>query len=423
MAFNKVCVIGLGYIGLPTACMFATHGIDVVGMDNNTDIINKLSRGDLHIFEPGLKELVDQATKSGHLRISNSVEQADAFIITVPTPFYDDKKADMRHVVAATTALIEHLRPGNLVVLESTSPPRTTVDSVKPILEKSGLVAGKDFYLAYSPERVLPGKILDELIHNARVIGGITPESAEAGKHLYSHFVKGQILLTDSTTAEMVKLMENTTRDINIAIANEFCRLADRFGVDVWEAIELANLHPRINILKPGIGVGGHCISVDPWFLVEAAPEESPLVLTARKVNDDQPEFVCRLIEQDLGPLQNLKIAFLGLAFKPDVDDLRESPAVTLARLLTSKGADLEAYEPFKPGAEIAGLNIQEDLSKCLKDKDLIILAVGHQQFKTLDPIYIKSLTDARSVYDAVNGWDKISWEEAGFTYFGMAKK
>ena len=422
MAFNKVCVIGLGYIGLPTACMFATHGIDVVGMDNNTDIINKLSRGDLHIFEPGLKELVDQATKSGHLRISNSVEQADAFIITVPTPFYDDKKADMRHVVAATTALIEHLRPGNLVVLESTSPPRTTVDSVKPILEKSGLVAGKDFYLAYSPERVLPGKILDELIHNARVIGGVTPESAEAGKHLYSHFVKGQILLTDSTTAEMVKLMENTTRDINIAIANEFCRLADRFGVDVWEAIELANLHPRINILKPGIGVGGHCISVDPWFLVEAAPEESPLVLTARKVNDDQPEFVCKLIERDLGPLQNLKIAFLGLAFKPDVDDLRESPAVILARLLTSKGVDLEAYEPFKPGAKIAGLNIQEDLANCLKEKDLIILAVGHQQFKTLDPIYIKSLTDARSVYDAVNGWNKTSWQEAGFTYFGMAK-
>lgn len=422
MAFNKICVIGLGYIGLPTACMFATHGIDVVGMDNNPDIIKKLSQGDLHIFEPGLKELVEQATKTGHLRISNSVEPADAFIITVPTPFFDDKKADMRYVEAASTAIIAHLRPGNLVILESTSPPRTTVDRVRPILEKSGLVAGKDFYLVYSPERVLPGKILDELIHNARVIGGITSESAEAGKHLYSHFVKGQILLTDSTTAEMVKLIENTTRDINIAIANEFCRLADRFGVDVWEAIELANLHPRINILKPGIGVGGHCISVDPWFLVEAAPEESPLVLTARKVNDDQPEFVCKLIERDLGPLQNLKIAFLGLAFKPDVDDLRESPAVILARLLTSKGVDLEAYEPFKPGAKIAGLNIQKDLSKCLKEKDLIILAVGHQQFKTLDPIYVKSLTDARSVYDAVNGWDKTSWEEAGFKYFGMAK-
>jgi UDP-N-acetyl-D-mannosaminuronic acid dehydrogenase len=279
----KVCIIGLGYIGLPTATMFATHGVDVVGVDVNENVLNKLQNGSIHIEEPGLQEIFQEAIHNKKLTIKNTPEKADAFIIAVPTPFLHDdygeyegkkyKKADMSYVVSATESILPYLEPGNLVILESTSPPRTTVDLIKPIIERTGLKVGTDLLLAYSPERVLPGKILIELKENARVIGGITPESAEKGRDLYARFVIGEIVLTDATTAELVKLMENTYRDVNIAIANEFSRLADRFGVDVWEAIKIANLHPRVNILNPGPGVGGHCISVDPWFLVERAPD------------------------------------------------------------------------------------------------------------------------------------------------------
>jgi UDP-N-acetyl-D-mannosaminuronic acid dehydrogenase len=266
MNFEKICVMGLGYIGLPTASTFATQGVHVVGVDVNPQVISTLRNGGLHIHEPGLRTLVQAALGSGNLAVSEKPELADAFIIAVPTPFYDDKRADMRAVTSATEAIVPYLRKGNLVLLESTSPPRTTVDLLKPILEKSGLRAGEDFYLAYSPERVLPGQILRELIENARVVGGVNPASSDAARDLYAIFVKGEIIPTDATTAEMVKLMENTCRDVNIALANEFSRLAERFGVDVWEAISLANRHPRINILRPGPGVGGHCISVDPWF-------------------------------------------------------------------------------------------------------------------------------------------------------------
>ncbi|MBI3739531.1 MAG: nucleotide sugar dehydrogenase, partial [Chloroflexi bacterium] len=274
--FKKICVLGLGYIGLPTASTFAAHGVKVLGVDVNPQVIETLRNGGIHIHEPGLRETVQSALASGNFNVSTSLEEADAFLIAVPTPFQENKfgeyngqkykLADMRAVTSATEAIVPFLRKGNLVVLESTSPPRTTIELVAPILARSGLQAGRDFHLAYSPERVLPGQILRELIENARVIGGVTPESAQAGADLYSIFVKGQIVQTDATTAEMVKLMENTYRDVNIAIANEFARLADKFGVDVWEAIQIASLHPRVKILSPGPGVGGHCISVDPWF-------------------------------------------------------------------------------------------------------------------------------------------------------------
>ena len=274
MNFQKICVIGLGYIGLPTASTFATHGLRVVGVDINPHVIETLRNGNIHIYEPGLRTVVEAAVRSGNLTVSDQPEEADAFLILVPTPFYEDeygeyegrkyRRADLRAVTAATESIVPHLRKGNLVILESTSPPRTTVDLVQPILEKSGLKAGIDFHLCYSPERVFPGQILRELIENARVVGGVTPESAAAGCELYSIFVKGEIIATDATTAELVKLMENTTRDVNIALANEFARLAEKYGVDVWEAIDLANRHPCINIINPGPGVGGHCISVDP---------------------------------------------------------------------------------------------------------------------------------------------------------------
>ena len=391
MNFQKICVLGLGYIGLPTASTFATHGLRVIGVDVNPRVVNTLKSGDIHIHEPGLRTLVEAAVKSGNLTVSPTPEAADAFLIAVPTPFYENqfqeyegrkyKLADMRAVISAAEAIVPCLRKGNLVVLESTSPPRTTIDLVAPILERSGLKAGSDFHLCYSPERVLPGQILHELIENARVIGGVTPESARAGRDLYALFVKGNILETDATTAEMVKLMENTTRDINIAIANEFSRLAEKFGVDVWEAINLANLHPRINILSPGTGVGGHCISVDPWFFVETAPELTPLIYHARQVNDGQPLFVVQKIKQAAGELKNKRIAALGLAYKSDVDDLRESPAAEVVHLLQREGALVKVWEPFKPNTSVNGIQTAATLEATLKDAELLLLLVRHSEF------------------------------------------
>jgi UDP-N-acetyl-D-mannosaminuronic acid dehydrogenase len=413
----------MGYIGLPTASVFAGNSIQVTGMDIKADIIDGLKVGKLHIFEPGLRNLFLDALKSGYLDVSTEVRPADAFIIAVPTPFYEDKRADLRAVISATESIVPHLQPGNLVILESTSPPRTTTDVVAPILEKSGLNVGKDFLLAYSPERVLPGKILQELVGNARVIGGVNRASAEAGRDLYRTFVKGDIILTDATTAEMIKLMENTSRDINIAIANEFARLAEHFNVDIGEAINIANLHPRVEILRPGVGVGGHCISVDPWFLVEAAPETAQLIRTARQINDDQPEFIAGLIEKAAGGLEGKRVGLLGLAFKPNVDDLRESPAVELAHHLQNRGATIYAYEPFRVDAGLAGIDQVASLETALIDADLIVLAVAHDQFKDLDPEEIREKTKAEVVFDAVRVWDKAAWEQAGFRFAGLARK
>lgn len=422
MDFKSLCVIGMGYIGLPTASIFASNGLRVTGMDINADIIDGLKVGKLHIFEPGLKDLFLSALESDCLNVSREVTPADAFIIAVPTPFDEDKRADLRAVVAASESIFPHLQPGNLVILESTSPPRTTLDIVAPILEKSGLTSGEDFLLAYSPERVLPGRILQELVDNPRVIGGVNQASAKAGRDLYRKFVKGDIILTDATTAEMVKLMENTSRDISIAIANEFSRLAQQFDVDIWEAIRIANLHPRIEILRPGVGVGGHCISVDPWFLVEAAPNDARLIQMARTINDEQPEFVAKLIHEAAGVLAQKKIAFLGLSFKPNVDDLRESPAIKLAQHLSRMGAAVTAYEPFKEDASFEGFTQAASLDAALFDADLVVLAVAHDQFTDLQPEKIKSKTSARVVFDAVRGWDKTAWEDEGFQFFGLAR-
>ena len=425
MKFQKICVIGLGYIGLPTASTFAAHGINVLGVDISQHIIDTLNKGEIHIHEPGLLDEVKKAIQSGNFKAATKPEEADAFIITVPTPFLHDKfgeyngvtykLADMRAVISAAESILPFLRKGNLVVLESTSPPRTTVDLVTPILARSGLEAGRDFHLVYSPERVLPGQIMRELIENARVIGGVTPESAQAGSDLYATFVKGKIIQTDATTAEMVKLMENTYRDVNIAIANEFSRLADKFGVDVWEAISIANLHPRVKILTPGPGVGGHCISVDPWFFVEAAPELTPLIYHSRQVNDAQPHFVVDTVKRALGLLEGKKIAALGLAYKPDVDDLRESPANEIVRLLQHEGAQVKAWEPFKPDAKLAGINMSPTFEDAIKDADALLLLVNHTEFTKLNPDQIAQKTKARIVIDTVNGWNNEAWKTAGF--------
>jgi UDP-N-acetyl-D-mannosaminuronic acid dehydrogenase len=416
MKFDHICVIGLGYIGLPTASKFASCGVNVTGVDNNLDVVTSLQNGRVHIYEPGLRELVASVMQNGKLQVSEKPVEADAFIISVPTPFYNDKKAAMSFVQSAAESVMPVLRRGNLVVLESTSPPLTTRKIVLPILEKSGLKAGKDFKLAYSPERVLPGQILKELVANARVIGGIDEESSEAGRDLYSIFVEGEIVLTDSTTSEMVKLMENTYRDVNIAIANEFSRLAERFGVDVWEAVAIANRHPRVKILNPGPGVGGHCISVDPWFLVESAPDITPLIHTARQVNDSQPHFVVSTLKRIMGSLQGKNIAALGLAYKPDVDDLRESPAVEVAQLLAKEGAAVTTFEPFKTDFKIDGVTAAESLEEALKTADVVLLLVAHTQFKQLDPKEVARLTRSRFVFDTVNGFQPHLWKAAGFT-------
>jgi UDP-N-acetyl-D-mannosaminuronic acid dehydrogenase len=415
MKFEKICVLGLGYIGLPVASTFAVHGINVIGVDVNQRVVSILQNGDIHIHEPGLRTVVQAAFRSGNLSVCDKPTEADGFIIAVPTPFCDDKSADLSYVIAAAEAIVPYLRPGNLVMLESTSPPKTTVNVVAPILERSGLKAGTDFYLAYTPERVLPGQILQELIENARVIGGVDQASAEAGRDLYALFVRGEIILTDATTAEMVKLMENTYRDINIAIAIEFSRLAERFGVDGWEAIKLANRHPRVNILRPGPGVGGHCIRVDPWFLVEAAPDLTPLILTARQVNDSQPRHVANLIMSALEGLPEKRVALLGLTYKPDVDDLRESPAIETARILVDLGCQVYAYDPINSSAQVSGVTTVPTLKEALSEADVFVLMVMHTALKELEPSMVASLTRTRIGVDAVDGWQREAWEASGF--------
>lgn len=432
--FNRICVLGLGYIGLPTASTFAAHGVDVLGVDVNPQVLDTLRHGEVHIQEPGLRSAYQSALGSGKLTVAAQPAEADAFLIAVPTPFYEDKfgeylgqkyrLADMRAVTSAAESIVPFLRKGNLVVLESTSPPRTTIERIAPILSRSGLEAGRDFHLAYSPERVLPGHILHELTENARVVGGVTPESAQAAAALYAIFVKGEIIQTDATTAELVKLMENTYRDANIAIANEFSRLADHFGVDVWEAIHLANRHPRVKILNPGPGVGGHCISVDPWFLVEAAPELAPLIASARRVNDVQPRYVVDVVRRAVPTLRGSKLAALGLAYKPDVDDLRESPAAEVVRLLQKEGAFVKAWEPFSPHAALPAITVADSLESALADAQAIVLLVLHTEFLRLGPREIASKTKARIVIDTVNGWNTPDWQNSEFqiTRLGVGK-
>ncbi|HAE39483.1 MAG TPA: UDP-N-acetyl-D-mannosamine dehydrogenase [Candidatus Riflebacteria bacterium] len=396
---KQICVLGLGYIGLPTSSILAAKGYQVLGVDVSKRVVDTINSGKIHITEPDLDLFVKAAVQSGKLRASLTPEPAEAFIIAVPTPFKDGKKPDMSYVEAATRSIVKYLRPGNLVILESTSPPQTCSQIILPLLKEAGFTPGRDIYLAHCPERVLPGQIMREVVENERVIGGYTPECAEKAKELYASFVKGAIHLTDSTTAEMVKLVENSFRDVNIAFANELSLICDSLKLNVWELIKLANLHPRVNILRPGPGVGGHCIAVDPWFIVDACPKDAKLIRTAREVNDSKPEFVVKKVRQAAERFKNPVIGILGLAYKPDIDDLRESPAIEIAHeLKKNQTGTLMVCEPYcheHPDFTLC------DLDATLKQSDILVLLVAHQQFKKID----KELLKPKIVIDTCGIW------------------
>lgn len=412
---KKVCVLGLGYIGLPTASVLAVNGFNVVGVDVNEDLVKIINKGGVHIEEPGLGTVVQAAINSGNLKASVVPEEADAFIIAVPTPFKEDKKPDMSYVEAATKSVVPHLKNGNMVILESTSPPRTTEGLIGPIIEANGFRVGEDIFLAHCPERVLPGHILRELTENDRVIGGINRKSAEVAAALYSKFVAGKIYLTDATTAEMVKLVENTYRDVNIALANELATISEKLGINMWEVRELANKHPRVDVLCPGPGVGGHCISVDPWFIVSEFPEESTIIKMARDINDEKPSQVAKEIMRLVEGIENPKIAILGVSYKADIDDTRESPASKIIeRLLYFKEKwplSLSIYDPHVKQFEY----ILSGFEDALRNSNILVIVTDHGEFKCLDPKEVGSLMKDKVVLDTRNCLDHQRWKENGF--------
>jgi len=458
----KVCIIGLGYIGFPTACVVARAGHEVLGVDVNSDLIHILNNGGLHIVnEDGLMDVARDAFSSGRLRVSDHPETSDVFILAVPTPYRKVGKteispaarqeaaislgdsesrritglcasygatevvqphgstvkygADLSYVEQATYEIAPYIRPGNLVILESTVSPGTTEGLVRGILEEeTGLISGKDIYLAHAPERVLPGRILKELTENDRIIGGIDEESTRRAVDFYRSFVHGEVVGTDATTAELVKLMENTFRDVNIALANEFSLICEELGVNVYEAIALANRHPRVNILRPGPGVGGHCIAVDPYFIVEAAPDKAKLISLARQINSLMPHHVLRLVRKMAETARQSGIAIekvvaLGASYKPDVGDERESPALEVASLLREEGYQVFIHDPYIPRFS------QKNLGELLDGADLAVMLTDHKVYREmLVPDEVISRMRHPFILDT-RGFFRAEWDRAGF--------
>lgn len=382
---KKVCVIGLGYIGLPTAALLANRGYDVHGVDIVESTVNTINAGKIHIVEPELDTFVKSAVNSGKLKASLKPDFADIFIIAVPTPFHDGFVPNVDYVVSATKSISPHVKEGNIVILESTSPVGTT-ELVEKTLKEEKIDTSK-IYIAHCPERVLPGKIMKELVENDRIVGGLTPDATSKTVEFYKTFVSGEVLSTDAKTAEMAKLTENSFRDANIAFANELSMLCDKFDINVWELISLANRHPRVNILQPGAGVGGHCIAVDPWFIVHAGGETAKMIKTAREVNTYKTEWAIEKIKNAAFKFESqngrkAKIACMGLAFKPDIDDLRESPALYIARRLKAEGLEIFAVEPnIKSHKEFEIVNYKEAIKKA----DIVTFLVAHKEFRNLD--------------------------------------
>ncbi|CDN62119.1 UDP-N-acetyl-D-mannosamine dehydrogenase [Burkholderia cenocepacia] len=410
MSFETVSVIGLGYIGLPTAAAFAARRKSVIGVDVSQHAVDTINRGEIHIVEPELDMLVHAAVTQGHLRATTTPEPADAFLIAVPTPFTDGNKPDLSYIEVACRSIAPVLKKGDLVVLESTSPVGATermaawLAAQRPDLtfpQQAG--ERSDIRIAHCPERVLPGHVVRELVENDRVIGGMTRKCGTRAQELYAVFVRGECILTDARTAEMCKLTENAFRDVNIAFANELSVICDQLDINVWELIRLANRHPRVSVLQPGPGVGGHCIAVDPWFIVDSAPEHARLIRTARHVNDDKPHFVVERVRHAASRFREPVIACLGLAFKADIDDLRESPAMKIVETLAEQcDATLLVVEPNVDAlpASLDAKVRQCDLHTALAEADVIVILVDHAPFRRMDPVRLqtKVVIDTRGV-------------------------
>lgn len=380
----KICIVGLGYIGLPSAALLANRGYQVQGVDISTEVVDTINQGRIHIVEPDLDSFVHSAVNSGHLKASLEPEPADVFIIAVPTPFHEGFVPNTDYVLDATRAIAAVIKAGDLVILESTSPVGTT-EKVAGALRESG-VDTNAVRIAHCPERVLPGHIMRELVENDRIVGGTTPEASEKVAAFYRTFVTGEVLVTDARTAEMAKLTENSFRDVNIAFANELSLLSDKFGIDVWELIRLANRHPRVNILQPGTGVGGHCIAVDPWFIVHEGGDDARLIRSGREVNTRKTEWVVEKIKSQVAGFREQYgrepvVACMGLAFKPNIDDLRESPALWVFQQLVSSGIQPLAVEPnLQDHASITLTPWKEAAAKA----DIVVYLVAHREFRKL---------------------------------------
>lgn len=410
--FGSVCVVGLGYIGLPTAAFIASKGLAVVGVDVNASYVEQINRGQVPFFEPDFESTLAGVVSQGRLVAQTVTPEADAYIVAVPTPFRENHEADLSYIRAAAVGIAPKLRGGELIVLESTSPPGATEEMAQFILEQRPDLSAEDgrsnsVYFAHCPERVLPGRIMIELAENDRVIGGLTPRATELACSLYGTFCSGTLLRTDATTAEMTKLTENAFRDVNIAFANELSVVCDALGINVWDLIELANHHPRVNILQPGPGVGGHCIAVDPWFIVAAASDQTPLIRQAREVNDSKPDFVVAKVLDHVSRFRAPVIAVLGLSFKADIDDIRESPSIEIVERLGGRAtnADLRVVEPHidhLPDHLSRLPNVRkQDLEGAVSDADIVLLLVDHTQFRHLDRASLQN----RVVVDTKGFW------------------
>ncbi len=412
----NVTMVGLGYIGLPTAAVIAQSGCNVLGLDVKQDVVDTINRGEIHIEEHDLDVLVHDMVACGRLSAAMEPRASDVFLIAVPTPFVGDHVPDITYVLDAAKRIAPVLKKGDLVILESTSPIGTT-DKMAALLaeERRDLKIAQagdddmDVHVAYCPERVLPGQIIAELVSNDRSIGGITPHCAEKAREFYQIFVKGECIETTAATAEMVKLVENASRDVSIAFANELSLIADKMGLNVWDVIELANRHPRVNILQPGPGVGGHCIAVDPWFLVDSAPDETPLIATARRVNDGKSDYVIGRVEAMADAQPDAKIACLGLSFKANIDDFRESPALKVAQKVAEKyGERVQIVEPYASELphQFDGLAAKlVDMEMAMDNCDIVILLVDHKAFADMD----KAKLEGKEVYDTRGQWRHIA--------------
>lgn len=412
MSFSKVSVIGLGYIGLPTAAIIASRGLDVVGVDVNPKAVETINQGDIHIVEPDLDIVVRSAVTTGKLKAVLTPEAADAFMVAVPTPFKgEDHEPDLSYIESAAKAIAPVLEKGNLVILESTSPVGATeklaqwLSEARPDLSFPQTAGDQsDIHVAHCPERVLPGYVLQELVSNDRVIGGMSKVSSQKAVELYQTFVKGECIVTNARTAEMAKLTENSFRDVNIAFANELSLISDKLKINVWELIRLANRHPRVNILNPGPGVGGHCIAVDPWFIVNSCPEQAKIIKTARLVNDHKPHYVVEQVTKAADEFKRPVIACLGLAFKADIDDLRESPALQIVEQLAEDNiGEIITVEPNinELPTKLAEKNIQlNTLEQALEKANIVVVLVDHREFKAADSTQFaaKVVIDTRGV-------------------------